>query len=363
MSGGGGGGSGGGAEILRVGMVSPVGLTAEVTAAAVGAGIDRFAESSILDRRFNPLVMSLVATPDLPPLLPAVDALPGLTSRQMRMLRLAGVALRECLGEAPPAKPGLPLLLAGPEPLPEGRPAPAGPAFLEQLAAQAERPLELARSKVIPAGRAGVMAALEEALAGLAARRYDQVLVGGVDTYLDLYLLGTLDLEERLKATGTFDGFIPGEGAAFLWLARPGTGARRGVPVLGKIEGAATAEEAGHRYSKQAPYRGDGLDAALKKLFAQAPGGAIPTVYAGFNGENFMAKEWGVAALRHKKRLPDDIVMEHPADCVGDAGAALGAMLVAVAALAVKGGDRKGPALVWCSSDLATRGAALVSGG
>ena len=90
--------------------------------------------------------------------------------------------------------------------------------------------------------------------------------VGQDGNVLDLYLLGTLDLEERLKATGTFDGFIPGEGAAFLWLARPGTGARRGVPVLGRIEGAATAEEAGHRYSKQAPYRGDGLDAALKKL-------------------------------------------------------------------------------------------------
>ncbi|EYF02871.1 hypothetical protein [Chondromyces apiculatus] len=349
----------GGADIVRVGMVSPVGLSAEVTAAAVQAGIARFQAGSILDRRFNPLVMALVATPDLPPLIPEVDAVLGLTSRQMRMLRLAGPALQECLDGLPPTP--LPLLLAGPEPFPAGRPAPIGPVFLEHLARQSGRALALAHSRVFPAGRAGVFLALAAALEGLAARRYPRVVVGGVDTLLDLYLLGTLDLEERLRADGVFDGAIPGEGAAFLLLTRPGAGDGAGGGALARMEGVGVAEELGHRYAKDTPYKGDGLDAAFRAVFAAAPGDPVRAVYAGFNGENFFAKEWGVAFLRHRKRFVEDHTMDHPADCVGDAGAGLGAMMVGLAAMAVAEGQRAPRCLVWGSSDLAARGAALLS--
>lgn len=345
-----------GADILRVGMVSSVGLSAEVTSAAVRAGISRFQETSIVDRRFNPLVMALVATPDLPPLAPAIEKTAGLTARQSRMLRLASPALRACLEGAPPGPTAV--LLAGPEAFPEGRPAPAGPVFLEQLAAQAEVKLDLVRSRVFPAGRAGVFLALAAALEGLSARRYDRVVVGGVDTLLDLYLLGTLDLEERLRAHGIFDGLIPGEGAAFLLLARPGTGP--GGAPLSRIVSVGSAEEEGHRYNKGAVYRGEGLDAALKTAFAAGPGAPVRTVYAGFNGENFFAKEWGVALARHKKRIAEDFIIEHPADCVGDAGAALGAMLVGLAALSLSEGHRPSRCLVWAPSDLAARGAAIL---
>ncbi|XXY17979.1 hypothetical protein WME88_58095 [Sorangium sp. So ce216] len=348
-----------GADILRVGMVSSVGLSAEVTSAAVRAGICRFQETSVLDRRFNPLAMALVATPDLPPLAPALEELSGLTARQIRMLRLAGPALRACLEGAPPGPSAV--LLAGPEAFPEGRPAPVGPAFLEHLAVQADVKLELGRSQVFPAGRAGVFLALTAALEGLSARRYDRVVVGGVDTLLDLYLLGTLDLEERLHAPGIFDGFIPGEGAAFLLLARPGAGP--GAAPLSRVVSVGTAEEEGHRYNKGAAYRGEGLDAALKAAFAAAPGDPMRTVYAGFNGENFFAKEWGVAMARHKRKIAEDFVMEHPADCVGDAGAALGAMLVGLAALWLAEGHRPPRCLVWAPSDLAARGVAILDRG
>ena len=44
------------------------------------------------------------------------------------------------------------------------------------------------------------------------------MLAGGIDTYRDLYVLGTLDMEQRVKSAANLDGFIPGEGAAFLLL-------------------------------------------------------------------------------------------------------------------------------------------------
>lgn len=351
-----------GADILRIGMVSSVGLSSEVTSAAVRAGIDRFQESAVLDRRRTPLAMALVATPDLPPLAPALaETVTTMTARQRRMLRLAGLALQDCVGEAVWPASGVPLLLGVPEGIPGANLAPVGPRFLEHLVQQAGRPLDVGRSRVFCAGRAAALAALDEALCGLASRRYDEVLVGGVDSCLDLQWLGALDQQDRLRAYGVHDGFTPGEGAAFLWLARAGTAAQRGAPALAHIDAAATAEEPGHRYAEDIPYRGDGLDASFKRLFARsAPAVLIPTVYAGLNGESFPAKEWGVAYTRHKKRFLTDFTIEHPADCVGDTGAALGAMLAALAAMALHDGHRQGPCLVWCSSDLATRGAALV---
>lgn len=355
-----------GAEILGVGLVSPVGLSASLTEAAVRAEVNRFKASSILNRRFDPMVLSLIATADLAPLIPDLAAIPALTTRRARMLALGGMALAQCLkGIDKGVKSAL--LVGAPEALPvddEGkplRPAPAGPELAEQLGKQAGVSVDVAASKVFANGRAAGLAALKEGMDRLASGQVASVVVGGVDSYLDLYLLGTLDLEDRLLAEGVMDGFIPGEGAAFLWLAPPGGAARLGREAIAKIDGAFVAEEPGHRYSKKAPYKGDGLDAAFRGAFAAAPGEPVRTVYAGFNGENFNAKEWGVASIRHKKQLAEDMEIEHPADCFGDTGAALGPMMTALAALGLKKGVRQGRCLVWCSSDLATRAAALVS--
>ena len=87
----------------------------------------------------------------------------------------------------------------------------------------------------------------------------------------------------------------------------------------------------------------------------------IGAVFAGFNGENFDAKLWGVARLRHNDLFAADAVIEHPADKYGDAGAATGAILTALAAKALATGARKGPALVWAASDREPRACALLS--
>lgn len=353
-----------GVEIAGIGMVSSVGLSAALTEAAVRAEVNRFKESSILNRRFDPMVMALIASADLPPLAPEIEAAAGLTTRQARMLRLGAMALGQCLEGAPKAVP-IPLLVGVPEahPEPPDRAAPAGPMFLEQLGRQAGRALDAGNSKVVARGRAAGFPALEAAIGLLASGAATSVVVGGVDSYLDLYLLGTLDLEDRIQAEGVMDGFIPGEGAAFLWLTAPGGAARLGREVIARVDGAFVAEEPGHRYEKSAPYRGEGLDAAFRGLFAAAPGAPVQTVYAGFNGENFNAKEWGIAYLRHKKQFSEEMAIEHPVDCFGDPGAALGPMMVGLAALGLKKGVRQARCLVWCSSDMGTRGAALVSKG
>ena len=51
------------------GVSTSIGLTAEQTAVSVRAGISSFAESSIYNKRFDPMIMALI--PD--ELLPALD--------------------------------------------------------------------------------------------------------------------------------------------------------------------------------------------------------------------------------------------------------------------------------------------------
>ena len=156
------------------------------------------------------------------------------------------------------------------------------------------------------------------------------------------------------------DGFIPGEGAAFLLLAQSSNvGGVKGGP-LANIVAASTGFEAGHRYSEE-PYKGDGLADTFAELFADSDeSNKIKTVYAGLNGENFSSKEWGVTFLRNTEHFEENHQFEHPADCFGDTGAALGAMMTGLAAIGLAKDKTDGPCCVWCSSDYGQRAAVIL---
>src|SRR5262249_14460621 len=149
---------------------------------------------------------------------------------------------------------------------------------------------------------------------------------------------------------------------AFLVLAdasHADQGADSGVVT---VEAAASASDPGHRTGGE-PARGEGLSQALNGLQTRvrnAPG-PVATTFAGFNGESFDAKAWVVARLRHQDFFATPMVLEHPADCFGDAGAAMGAILLALAAKALAAGHRPGPALVWAASDGESCACALMS--
>ena len=346
------------ASILAVGMMTAVGVGAGQTAASVRAGIARIRETSVYDRRFQPFKMALLPDEVLPPLEPSLEALVGLTARQTRMLRLAAPALREVLIEVPRSDQ-VPLILGTPEALP-GRPDPAGEKFLEHLATQSGMKFNVPQSQVYPYGRAAGFMALKEGIECLQTGKAKYVVVGAVDTYLDLYLLGTLDMEGRILAEGVMDGFVPGEGAGFLLLSANANDSSDKEPIA-FIAGVTTGVEKGHRYSDEV-YRGDGLASTVQELFTTVPTLAekVRTVFAGFNGENFWAKEWGVTYLRSKDQFDDKFRMEHPVDCFGDPGAALGPLMLGLGVIGAQKGYLNGPCLVWCSSDRQERGAAII---
>jgi 3-oxoacyl-[acyl-carrier-protein] synthase-1 len=344
------------ARIIATSVLCPAGRGVEQLWASARAGLSRIGSSRVMNRSFQPIQMGLVPEDALEAELPPeVDSLP-LPSRARRMLRLGAPALRSVLERA--GEPPLRLYLGLPHLSLEEAPWMKG--FSIYLAKTAGIALDVPSCRVVPAGRAAALVALELALGALEQDPSRPVVVGGIDTYLDLKLLAALDAEGRILGPEVSDGFIPGEGASFLVLAHPSVAGGEGLPVT--IEAAASAPDAGHR-SASTPARGEGLAAAIELLRGHLPdpGLRVGSVFAGLNGESFDSKQWGVARVRHADFFSPDAAMSHPADCFGDAGAAMGALLLAMGARAIARGERRGPALIWAASDGETRACALLS--
>lgn len=344
--------------IVGIGMVTPVGLTASETAAAVRAGTMRFTESSFRDKRFRPITVGEIPEDGLPPLADSAVQTTGLTAREIRLLRLASVALKECLTPLAGHQLRAGLCLALPE-AETTRPLNRR-ALLRLVCERSDGLLEQRLSDASLTGRAGGLSAIEQASGAIRLSAAEFMVAGAIDTYRDPFILATLDERQRLKSASNLDGFIPGEGAAFLLLTRAITAATRGLPVLASLSQVCVGIENGHLGSSEA-YRGDGLADVFRQLVVagavQAP---VREVYSSMNGENHWAKEWGVAYLRNKSIFHDQHRIHHPADCFGDTGAACGPVLVGLAALGISRGYRAGPALVYGSSDGGPRSAVVV---
>jgi len=342
-------------QVIGAGMVTPVGGDAVTTAAAVAAEISGVRETSFQNKHRMPIKMAQVPE----------GALPGihqqykdstLSPRQRRLLRLAAAALVQ-LADVLPAGQTLPLYLTLPERLPNHT-APLHGNFIEQLALQSGIPLNAADSLIADIGRAGSFYAIEKAMQYFEQTGNDYVLIGGVDTYRDLCLLTSLDAEDRLNVQGNFDGFSPGEGAAFLLLASERVNARHiAHPV--RLYWPGTALEEGHFYN-EAPYRGDGLADAVREAIQRAAPARVQSVWSSMTYENYGAKEFGVALTRNSTQLADPLDIQHPVDCFGDMGAATGCAMIGM--IAAKANSSVGFShfqhyLLCCSSDQAHRAA------
>lgn len=340
------------AQVRATGALCAVGGSADQVAAAVRAGICRYAESTRVDRNLDRLRMAVVPEDVLEPLNPEVDGL-AFNDRYRRTLRLAAHAMQQIAAQAGDLA-RIPMLLALPEPA--GTPPPSD--LLAALQKQSGVAFDQGRSRLVPNGRAGALLALEQ-VGPLFEQGAEYVMVGGADTYSDPQWLDQLESEGRLLTRQSFDGFVPGEGAAFLLLAPVPRRAPAGAIT---VVASASAEEPEHLYA-QGPATGEGLANCFETLRA-APVSLPPvrSIWAGFNGEGFWAKEWGVARLRHADLFDPSADIQHPADCYGDLGAATGAMLMVLAERAMSmSGASPSPALVFASSDRETRGCVTMS--
>ncbi len=215
--------SGPSVHIAALGARTPLGLSAEASAAAVRGGITRMA--------MHPFLVDRVGEP----LVGATDARlsPALLGRD-RLTALLKAALEEVFGKLGPGLARAPLpsplqiFVALPEPRP-GFSADDAQAVLREVGGlsawrsqagkSALRVLDTAR------GHAGVLRGIEVATEHLADRRSELCVVAGVDSYYAVDTLNWLGENRQLLRPGIRGGFHPGEAAGAVVLA---TGADTG---------------------------------------------------------------------------------------------------------------------------------------
>lgn len=342
------------AYVVGAGVVSPIGANAHMTSAALAAGIGAIEDSAFLNSRLKAIKMANISEELLQPLAEKLKV-QNLPSRQVRILQIAHAALIQLKNEIP-ANVAIPLVLALPEILPGiGRPW-QGDA-LAQLAAQTGFVFDMTLSRAAEIGRAGGAHALKHVFKLMDAGQ-DLVLLGGVDSYWDPELISRLDADGRLLVEGGLDGFQPGEGAGFLLLTSERFKHQLPQPrvSLGKP---GVSQESGHRYS-DLPYRGEGLTLAVRDAIANSPG-IIEGIWTSMIYDSFGNKEFGVALSRNSAAISPKVSLNHPVDCFGDLGAAIGPTLISVVRdLALRKKNIGKKHLVCCSSDTSYRSAVLL---
>lgn len=338
-------------EVVAIGARTPVGLTAEHSAASVRAGLTRYAEYPFIDARGEPVV---VAADRL--LEPEVEG-------RARLIPMAESVLEELegkLGQEILYKVRLSVLLALPEARPgfsEGDAAWVADALAAHLRAKAPR----AHVEIAGRGHAGALLAIEQVARECSESRDNLFLVVGVDSYLHADTFGWLERDRRFAQPGVRAGFTPGEGAGCLALISTGLRRYLRLPQLAILRGVCTAREARLRDSETGSL-GVGMTQAVRGAVAglELPREGVDAVYTDINGERYRSEEWGFVALRAPLawKAPG---YKAPSDCWGDVGAASGALGGILAVQSFARGYARGPrALVVAGSDNGLRGAMLL---
>ncbi|MCY1041608.1 hypothetical protein OV208_09815 [Corallococcus sp. bb12-1] len=335
-------------EVVAVGARTPVGYTAESSAAAVRAGISRYAEYPFLSAQGEPVVV----------------ASDGLLDRKLEGRERLAPLLESVLGQVeeklgPDVVQGcrIRLLLA----LPEARPG-----FSEDDAVWIASAMKArfrgmdAHTNVMTIGRghAGAMLAIEQVARESSNGRDALFLVAGADSYHHAETFIWLERGRRFAQPGVRGGFTPGEGAGCLALMSAGLRRRLRLPRLAVVRGVSTAQERQLRDSSTGSF-GVGMAQAVEGAMAglDLPREGIDDLYTDINGERYRSEEWGFAALRTPS-VWKSAGYRAPSDCWGDVGAASGVLGGILAVRAFARGYARGPrAMVLAGSDGGLRGA------
>lgn len=304
--------------IRSAGMVTGVGLDAPSSCAAIRVGITGF-----VDTRFRFAGEWLQGCP-----VPLEQPWRGVE----KLRRMVVAAIAECLAAAGAGSPAdHPLLVCVAEAARPGRLEGLDAGLLHGIAADLGVALH-PESRLFAGGRIAGVRALHHAR-GLVAAGAAGCIVAGVDSLLVAETLAAFDAGRRLLTAANSDGFVPGEAAA---AALVGPVRRLDEPQLLCL-GLGFGDEPAPRDS-ESPLRADGLVQAIREAFADARCGygEVDFRLTDLNGASYGFKEAALAMARTLRERKESFDVWHPADCLGEVGAAvvpvlLGVMLAATA--------------------------------
>jgi 3-oxoacyl-[acyl-carrier-protein] synthase-1 len=166
-----------------------------------------------------------------------------------------------------------------------------------------------------------------------------RVFVAGVDSLLVGPTLKGYEQQERLLTRQNSNGFIPGEAAAAVLVAPPVFTDQPQFLCLGLGTALEKATEA-----SGLPLRADGLAEAMNAALADAGVslGAMDFRITDVSGGQYSFKEASLALARNLRERKEEFDIWHPADCIGEVGAAIGVVILAVCLAATRKGYAPG---------------------
>jgi 3-oxoacyl-[acyl-carrier-protein] synthase I len=322
--------------ILASGMVTGVGLNSASSCAAIRCAIDNFSETRFMDKGGEWIIGSQV------PLEQPWRGLP-------KLIHMAVPAIRECLAHVGKIKPEqILLLLCVAEKERPGRLEGLDDELFHQI--QVELGIRFhPRSCVIPRGRVAAAFALDLARSLIHEEQLPFCLIAGADSFLLSGTISGYESKSRLLTSQHSNGFIPGEAAAAVLVGPPPAGTDRHLLCLGIGKGQERAT-----IGSEEPLKADGLAQAFKNAFSAAGVGFERLDYriTDANGEQYWFKEAALALTRTMRVRKEEFDIWHPADCIGETGAASGPAIFSVALAATRKKYAPGPGtLVHLGSD------------
>jgi 3-oxoacyl-[acyl-carrier-protein] synthase I len=312
--------------ITGVGMVTGVGLNALAACAAIRAAIDNFEDTGFVDSGGEWIKGCAVS-------------LPVPVRGTARLRKMAACAIEECLAGADEFSPlDTPLIFCGPEKQRPGQLLGDETLFLRSL--QDELGIRFhSASTVIAQGHASIVLALRLARELLGKAGIRRVLVAAADSMLAASTLAYFEENDRLLTGRNSNGFIAGEAGAAILVEPVRRGDRGQLVCLGL----GTGMEAATIQSEQA-LRGDGLCEAIRNALDEAGCGMgdLDFRICDLSGEQYHFKEASLALLRLLRQRKVEFDIWHPADCIGEVGAAIGLVLIGVLKAACEKGYSRG---------------------
>lgn len=328
-------------SLAGTGLVTGVGLTSPASCAAIHCAIDNFQETRFLAHGGDWIIGSEV------PISPPVRG-------SQKLVEMACLAVYECLSSVDEPNPqSVPLLLCVSETNRPGRHANIDDSLLSEIISYSDF-LDPERSEIFSNGKVGGIQAIEQASAMLYEERHPYVLVAGTDSLLTANTLAALDRDHRLLTPANSNGLIPGEAAAAVLLKacpnpEPGDFLIRGV-------GYGREEITVH---SDGPFRADGMSVAIQEAM-KATGCVYDDVdyrITDISGEQYGFKEAALASARTLKKVKEEYDIWHPADCIGDVGAAIVPCMLTLAMHAAEREFAAGDGVLFhCANDDEQRG-------
>ncbi|MER8848957.1 hypothetical protein [Mesorhizobium australicum] len=337
--------------VAGAGAVTPGGLNAPQTMAAIRASLSAFQEKTLLEPLGAVQIVSRI--PSHYQLRPTDGAW---------LVNMASRAIIEALRKSVAGPAATAILLAPPESF-RNHPAyndipPSG--FLAAVIKATGNRFH-AGSRAIDGGAAASVGLLDRAVELLEQPDVGQVLLGGVDSLVNETDLSRLGKAGRLKGAENAQGLVPGEAAAFVRLTREPEGK---AAVVAAIHGVGTAQETDRVLSDRYSQGRAMLSALRDAVSGSGPSEPdINFVVSNGNGERYSGWEMLIARPRFYRTRREILPTAYPAMTIGDIGAAGGAMALMLAADSFVNDYAPGPtAICEVASEGGLRAAAVMAG-